>query len=323
MQLQEILLDQIDLHDHFFLITYPLDPGALIPSIEKVGLLQPVLLRIRPTGRYQIISGFKRVLACRELNLETVKAFVSDPKNLEDLEGFRYNLWDNLSIRTFNLIEKSVILHKLLNQFQLEKQRVINNYMPLLDLESNSKILEGYLYIYRLEEEIKSYLLTKEIPLKLVLKLSYFSPEDQKQLLSLALSLELNANIFREFIDVIEEVTKRDEIQVENLLDDSEIPDILTQSALSVSQKTEKVRKILKRKRYPQLLALEDQLQEKLKQLKLPREISLIPPPFFEGDRLKVMFQFRDKKELGEILVKLKELADKMELDDILKLISN
>jgi len=318
MEVRKIPLEQIDQDDHFFLITYPLNPKPLTSSIRRVGLLQPVLLRKLPSQKYQIVSGFKRVLACRDLDFETIDAFVYDLESLEDLEGFRWNLWDTLAVRTLNLAEKAIVLDKLLHRFGLEERGIVRDYMPILGLEPSLKVLEGYLQVHQLEEEVKDYLVAKEIPLKLALELLRFSPEDRKQILSLVRPLELNVHTLKEFLTLIEEVIGRDGIRVENLLDDSGIRDILANLMLSISQKTEKIRKILKRIRYPRLTGLEDQIQEKLQQLRLPKAISIAPPPFLEGDQLKVTFQFRDKKDLENVLGKLHELADKEELDAIL-----
>lgn len=320
-QLQKVQFDQIDLGDHFFLITYPLNSEPLISSIERVGLLQPVFLRELPSGKYQIVHGFRRVLACRDLHFEAVEAWVYNLENLGDLEGFRISLLDNLAIRRLNLIEKATVLYKLFHQFGLEKQVVIRDYMPLLNLEPSSEVLGGYLQLYQLEGEVQNYLVAEEIPLKLALELLRFSPEDQRQLVRLASSLKLTLNTFKELISLIEEIMGREDITLENLLDELDIPGILASSILPVPQKTEKVRKILKQRRYPLLTSLEDQLQEKLKQLRLPKEVLITLPPFLEGDRLKVTFQFRNIKELEKILMKLQELIRREELKDILRLL--
>jgi ParB/RepB/Spo0J family partition protein len=320
-QLQKVQFDQIDLGDHFFLITYPLNSEPLISSIERVGLLQPVFLRELPSGKYQIVHGFRRVLACRDLHFEAVEAWVYNLENLGDLEGFRISLLDNLTIRRLNLIEKATVLYKLFHQFGLEKQVVIRDYMPLLNLEPSSEVLGGYLQLYQLEGEVQNYLVAEEIPLKLALELLRFSPEDQRQLVHLASSLKLTLNTFKELISLIEEIMGREDITLENLLDELDIPGILASSILPVPQKTEKVRKILKQRRYPLLTSLEDQLQEKLKQLRLPKEVLITLPPFLEGDRLKVTFQFRNIKELERILMKLQELIGREELEDILRLL--
>lgn len=198
---------------------------------------------------------------------------------------------------------------------------MVQEYMPLLDLEPSLEVLGGYLQLQQLKSEVQSYLVAEEIPLKLALELLHFSPEDQRQLIYLASSLKLTVNTFKEFMTFIGEIIGREDIPLENLLDDLDIPDILANSVLPIPQKTEKVRKILKQRRYPLLTSLEDQLQEKLKQLRLPREISIALPPFLEGDQLKVTFQFRNIKELEKILTKLQELIDREELKDILRLL--
>ena len=47
-------------------------------SIEKSGVLVPVLLRPAENGNYEVISGHRRMTACKALGIDTIPAIVKD-----------------------------------------------------------------------------------------------------------------------------------------------------------------------------------------------------------------------------------------------------
>lgn len=51
---------------------------ALLESIKTNGLLEPLIVRPFPGGKYEIISGHRRVNVCRELGIQTVPAIVKE-----------------------------------------------------------------------------------------------------------------------------------------------------------------------------------------------------------------------------------------------------
>ena len=118
--LKKIGIDAIDLRDDTFSMTFHPDLEALRRSINHVGLLQPITVRQKSRGSgYQIISGFKRLTACQHLGLREVQAFLFAKSELGVLEGFHMGLYENLAIRSLNLIEKSMVLETLMRRFGL------------------------------------------------------------------------------------------------------------------------------------------------------------------------------------------------------------
>ena len=50
----------------------------LMNSIEEIGVQSPIVARIKEDQRYEIISGHRRVHACRRLGLKLIPAIVRD-----------------------------------------------------------------------------------------------------------------------------------------------------------------------------------------------------------------------------------------------------
>jgi hypothetical protein len=89
---------------------------------------------------------------------------------------------------------------------------------------------------------------------------------------------------------------------------------------LSPLQKADKIRLILRKKRYPALSSRRESFDSLLKKLRLPKTVAVKPSPFFEEDNFSVNFSFGNRKELINSLLKLQELASKQELSAILKI---
>lgn len=54
------------------------EQAELVESIRTTGMLVPVIVRPLLLGKYEIISGHRRVAACKELSIDTVPAIVKE-----------------------------------------------------------------------------------------------------------------------------------------------------------------------------------------------------------------------------------------------------
>ena len=70
---QTIPLSRIDLQDDTFRITTRTDVNDLLRSIQYDGLITPPLL-IKKSSAFIIVSGFRRIAACLELEWKEITA---------------------------------------------------------------------------------------------------------------------------------------------------------------------------------------------------------------------------------------------------------
>jgi ParB family transcriptional regulator, chromosome partitioning protein len=115
---------------------------SLAESIRSQGLLQPVLVRKKENGTYEIISGERRFRALIVLGKEKIPCLIKP--NLSDREMMEMALVENIQREDLNEIEKAEAYQKLLQEYdythdQLAKQvgksrTVITNSLRLLGL---------------------------------------------------------------------------------------------------------------------------------------------------------------------------------------------
>lgn len=123
---------------------FPLQELAeLTASVKESGLLQPILVRRKGDGIYELISGERRWRAAKDAGLETIHAVI---RNCGDEESVVLALVENLQRADLNPMEMARAYHRMMNEFGLTQdiiaQRVgcerssIANVVRLIQLPS-------------------------------------------------------------------------------------------------------------------------------------------------------------------------------------------
>lgn len=90
-------------------------------SLETSGLLQPIAVRPRKDGRFELIAGERRFRAATRLGWTTIPAFVRD---VSDEQLLSLALVENLQREDLNPIEEAEGYRQLISEFGLAHQQV-------------------------------------------------------------------------------------------------------------------------------------------------------------------------------------------------------
>jgi ParB family chromosome partitioning protein len=88
--------------------------SELVHSIEEVGLLQPVVVRAKPDGGYELVMGERRWRATQQAGLDTIPAIV---RETDDDDLLRDALLENLHRSQLNPLEEAAAYEQLLDDF--------------------------------------------------------------------------------------------------------------------------------------------------------------------------------------------------------------
>lgn len=314
MKKKQLALKEINLKDERFRTSYHFSLQKLKLSLEEIGLLHPPLVTLQD-NRFILVSGWKRVLACFELSFTAIPVYVIEEKN--ELQIFLMALYENLAIREFCLMEKAEVLARL-KKFGEDEKKIIRHFLPLLDIPPTLSHLDAYLAFSQFEPEMKRAIREKNMSFSSLKLLAGFTPQEQELLLPLLLPLGRNKR--REILEDLLEITKRNDIPAQNILLSEEIKAIQNLETLTPLQKADKIRTLLREKRYPVFSAWKDSFGSLLKKMKWPREITVNPSPFFEEDNFTVIFSFENQEQFETNLLKLKELSSRDEFVEIFRL---
>ena len=97
------------------------DLKGLADSIKQHGILQPVLLRRKGDGRYELIAGERRFRAAKLANLSALPAVIRHSK---DEESTLFALVENIQRADLNPIEEAKAYQRLRDEFGLTQEAV-------------------------------------------------------------------------------------------------------------------------------------------------------------------------------------------------------
>jgi ParB family transcriptional regulator, chromosome partitioning protein len=115
--------------------------AALADSLRTQGLVQPVVVRSRASGGYELIAGERRWRAAREAGLETIAAIV---RETGDRDALLLGLVENVAREQLTPVEEARAYALLVDEFELglgdiaervgRSKPAVSNRMRLLDL---------------------------------------------------------------------------------------------------------------------------------------------------------------------------------------------
>jgi ParB family chromosome partitioning protein len=97
------------------------DLVELQQSLQASGLLQPISVRPRPDGKFELIAGERRFRAASRLGWSTIPAVVRD---VSDEQLLSFALVENLQREDLNPIEEAEGYRQLISEFGLAHQQV-------------------------------------------------------------------------------------------------------------------------------------------------------------------------------------------------------
>ncbi len=318
---KQVPINQIDFDDQSYIFTFEPLLLPIINSIKKIGLINPPILEETSENSYRIVTGLKRILALKHLKKDRFPAQIYESATpVPVLDLFLINLYENLGTRNLNEIEKSIILHKLVHLFQVQKDEVISEVLPLLNAGATEAVLDRYLKLVYLEDNIRLAIAEDFISIDNALALLEMSRIDRQSIFDLFQRLQLGKNNQKELLRLLTEISKINGQSADQLLSQNEIQAILSNEKITSPRRIEHIKDVLKRMRYPQFSRVESDFQNLKKDLKLPPQIILRPPPFFEGEKYTMEFSFKNQAEFNKRIEILASIAAGNKLAELKKL---
>jgi ParB family transcriptional regulator, chromosome partitioning protein len=90
------------------------DVELLAESINKIGLLQPIVVRTNGSDSFEIVAGSRRFSACKKLGWRKITCHVVE---LDDKAAFEVSIIENVQRRTLNPIDEGLAFRNYVNKF--------------------------------------------------------------------------------------------------------------------------------------------------------------------------------------------------------------
>ena len=177
--------------DHPFKVNDDEEMEQLVESIKENGMQSPIVVRPKEDGRYEVVSGHRRLFACKKIGLEKVEAIVKEMTRDEAIIA----LVDSNIQREHILPSEKAKAYKM--KMEALKRRagrpskdnecpVVTNYYAAdevsKDTDDSSRQIFRYIRLTELVPEILNLVDENRIAFRPAVEISYLSEEQQRDL---------------------------------------------------------------------------------------------------------------------------------------------
>lgn len=164
----------------------------LAKSIEVYGVIEPICVRYIKGDRFELISGERRLRACKILNIRAIPAIII---NMGCRESASISLIENMQRDSLNFIEEAEGFQTLMVSFGYTREDIAKT------VGKRESIISNKLELLKLKKDIKRIIIENNLSeshAHLLLKLE--NEELQKEVLHKVIELELDAKNMDELI---------------------------------------------------------------------------------------------------------------------------
>ena len=177
--------------NHPFTVADNEDMAKIVESIGKVGTITPLLARPLPDGGYELISGHRRLEACRKLGLENIPVIV---RKMTDDEAVIAMVDANLQREHILPSEKAFAYKMKLEAIKhqgVTSRQVVGKRESADDVSSSEsgRTVQRYIRLTKLIPQLLKMVDEERIAFSVGVELSYLSEYEQQDLLE-AIELE-------------------------------------------------------------------------------------------------------------------------------------
>ena len=165
--------------------------GELAASIEKQGIMQPIVIRPISSDKYEIIAGERRWRACQLAGFHEIPAII---KPVDDESAIAMSLIENIQREDLNPIEEAVALKRLQEEFNLTQQEVADA------VGKSRTTVTNLLRLISLSEEVRKMLETKSLEMGHARALLSLPASDQYSVAKIVVSKHLSVRQTEELV---------------------------------------------------------------------------------------------------------------------------
>ena len=182
--------------NHPFKVKEDEEMTQLMRSIADAGVLSPALARPLPGGGYELISGHRRLAACKALGMDTMPVII---RKLTDEEAV-ITMVDSSLQREHILPSEKAFAYKMKMEVLRHQGRTSDQLGPKLTVEEIAKgdsasQVKRYIRLTNLIPEILQMVDDGRIALTPAVELSYLQPSEQEMLFSVMDSDEVTPSL--------------------------------------------------------------------------------------------------------------------------------
>lgn len=278
--------------------------SSLKNSFLTLGIVEPIVVQSTDTNQFELIHGFHRVGFAKKYEINELFAQVYPAKVPKE------TLWQYLYETHYKSLHESsvakVLFIKRLLASCLDRNLIMEKFLPLLDFEPNERVLKNIEATAELPRDLLFYCDSKKYSFRQCFYLTRFPKDLLLEVFSWRNQLHFSASTFEEVLTHLKDFLRFSNESFEDFKKRSEVQHIF-QGSLSAQEKIEQLRKWLRSVRFPILTKTHKELESLKNQLALPNAVQMGWDPSLETSFLEFKIKVRDASELEKTLSKLTE----------------
>ena len=165
---------------------------ALSDSIRKNGIIQPLTVRRRSDGRYELIAGERRLRAAKMANLKGVPCIIMD---VDDRNSAMFALIENIQRQELNFVEEAKAIQKLSTIYGMRQEEIA------IDIGKTQSAVSNLLRILRLSPEIQTVLIENGLTQRHGRALLRLSEQQQREALKYIIEKKLTVKQTEQLVE--------------------------------------------------------------------------------------------------------------------------
>ncbi len=291
------------------------DIDALAASIRHLGLMHAPLLRKADEG-YTVICGFRRIEACRRLQMASLPARLAEA-GISARRCAELAVADNALQRPLDELERARCF-RLLQPFYTQID-ALSRAGRRLGLPAGSAYIRKLLQLCEMPPPIQQAVARGDISLSMVDALGKCVPAEAAALAEIFIALKPSLNKQREILQLCREIAAREGTSIQALLQTPELRAVVNAHDEDANRRVAVLRAALRKRRMPALSRAQQQFEEQVCALDLGRDLVLIPPAGFEGRTYRFDLRFSSIVDLRRQADRLRRLAEHPVMAQILE----
>lgn len=288
-------LEKVDFSDRTFSIRRFGGSDALDRSLDRHGILSPPWVLSEGNGRFTVVDGFRRLHWARERRIERVDCLVF-PAGSDRAELLLGRIESGLFGAPPDPAEKAQIVSKLAALVSVE--RFLAEFAGRLGVASRPEAVSAWCRVAEAGEGLLDAMAAGNVSERVALEVATWDEPDRDAMVSLLKVLRCSSSIQFEIAERVDEIARQQDRHPREVLADAELGRIGADPGSNRRQKTQGVRDVLRRRRFPRLSARVERVAAELADASLPAGVEIVPPPSFEGEDWQLKITFSNPEQL-------------------------
>lgn len=315
-QLIPVTIETIDFENKNYIFRHSFEVSDLENSIRFEGLLYPPILMDRGDGDKKIIvSGYRRLLACRNLGFPDVPCIVHQSTDFEKEDFLKISIAENTKRKDLKPIEIAEALKRIKEELNLSIEELAGQFGETFGIGSRPDRVEQYMKLTEFDADTKSFIADSKIK-GLEFELANVEEnEDRETVMNLVKSNDkLKQNQLHKIIENAKKIEGRgNKKNMREVFDQEDISNILKNEELQGSKKINAFLDALEKEAEPEKVGRVEKINQLLNELdQAVREV--------DGDYIKCLSVRKPNLEKPSVRITM-DISETKQLVDLMKVL--